>query len=167
VHLTAASFPLNHNVWKVINDKHNRGGHAPDPDFGVFFGHKCIGHKLERHSMMLTVQHLQDLWIGMGKLVIKDNWHAVALNIRHFSSLIPKYTECISSQVERQLNRINTEHPARDIEIAPHVAIIEPLTSSVTLPYQLHRLNLDFSRVHLYVRLEVNPFMKGLVTWQR
>ncbi len=73
VHLNATLFPFNHNAWKASNVKHNQGGHAPDPDFVVFFGRKCIGHKLERHSMALSVQYLPELWIGMGKLGTKDN----------------------------------------------------------------------------------------------
>jgi hypothetical protein len=58
---------LSKSVWKAINDTHNRRGPAPDPEFAVFFGRKILGNKVDRPCMPTVVQHLQDLWLGMGK----------------------------------------------------------------------------------------------------
>jgi hypothetical protein len=81
--LSSALFPLSKSVWKAINDKHNRRGPAPDPEFAAFFGRKILGHKADRPCMPTVVQHLQDLWLGMGKtLKYGVNWLAVSLKIQ-------------------------------------------------------------------------------------
>jgi len=54
-HLSYALFPLSEKVWIANNEKHNRGGAAPDPEFGVFFGRKFLGHKLHKPDLAVTV----------------------------------------------------------------------------------------------------------------
>ncbi len=166
-HLTYAWFPLSEKVWIAINEKHNRGGAAPDPDFGVFFGRKVLGHKLDKPDLAVTVRHLQELWIGMGQTLTKGNWHDVSLPIKHLSLLIQKYAERTCSQAERQSGLISKEQPARNVETASHVSTFDPPPISATLSVELCRLNMDLENIALYVRLEVNFYMKGLVSWQR
>jgi hypothetical protein len=72
-HLTSALFPLSLGVWKQLNDAHNRGGAAPYPKFGAFCGRKVMGHKKDKPCTINVVQHLQELWIGMGKLLETEN----------------------------------------------------------------------------------------------
>jgi hypothetical protein len=115
-HLTYALFPLSQKVWISINEKNNRGEAAPNSELGVFFGRKILGHKSDKPDMALTVQHLQDLWIGMGDILAKCNWTSVSLPIKHLSILFQKYAQRTSSQAERQLSLINKERPARNVE---------------------------------------------------
>ena len=63
--LSSTLFALIKSVWKAINDKHNRRGHALDLEFAVFFGRKILGQKTDRPCMPVVVQHVQDLWLGM------------------------------------------------------------------------------------------------------
>jgi hypothetical protein len=65
--LTYTVFPLNQNVWTQLNDKHNRRCEPPHLEFAVFFGRKVKGHRADRPCLISVVQHLQELWIGMGK----------------------------------------------------------------------------------------------------
>ncbi len=71
---TYAIFLLSHSVWKHLNDPINRHCAAPDQEFFVFFGRKVLGHKVDRPCLTLVVQHLQDVWIGMGNVLTKGNW---------------------------------------------------------------------------------------------
>ena len=48
--LTYALFPF---MWIAINDEHNRRGSALYPEFGVFYGRKILGHKLDIPEMVL------------------------------------------------------------------------------------------------------------------
>jgi len=82
-HLTYALFPLSSNHWKLLHDTHYRGGVAPDPKFGVFFGRKILGHKVNNPCLPSVVQHLQDLWFGMGTILKKENWPVVSPKIKH------------------------------------------------------------------------------------
>ena len=112
--LFMALFPLSKSVWKGINDKHDRAWPAPDPEFGVFFGRKIFGHKADKPCMPTVVQHLQDLWFGMGNTLKHGvNWPVVSLKIKLLSELIQKYAQRIDDQVERQTRLISNEVPAR------------------------------------------------------
>ncbi len=83
--------------------------------------------------MLTVVQHLQDLWLGMEKtLKLGVNWPAVSLKIELFPELIQKYAQRIESQAERQMRLISTQVPARTVETASNVCIIEPLRMSAT-----------------------------------
>jgi hypothetical protein len=74
-HFTSALFPLSQSVWKHLNDPHDRRRAAPDPEFFVFFGRKVMGHKADRPCLIIVVKHLQEVWIGMGKVLTKGiNW---------------------------------------------------------------------------------------------
>jgi len=57
-HLTYVVFPLSHSVWKALNDKHNRRGEAPNPEFSVFFGRKILGHKADKPCFTTVVRYL-------------------------------------------------------------------------------------------------------------
>ena len=166
-HLTYAIFPLSRNVWKSLNDKHNRGGEAPSPEFEIFFGRKCLGHKADRPCMTTVVQHLHDLWIGMGTVLKKGNWPEFSIKIKHLSHLIQKYAQRITSQAERQMNLISTAQPARTIETASNVAVIEPLPFHANLNHNLYNLNMALMDQDVYVRIDVNKFMKTFLVWQR
>ena len=117
--------------------------------------------------MTTMVQHLQELWFGMGKIVTEENWPDVSAKIKHLSLLIQNYAHRISNQVVRQSKLYNTAQPARSVENASHVEIIEPLLLRLTLPNALLHLNTELMRINEYVRMEVNPFVEGPVTWQR
>jgi len=166
-HLSSALFPLGQNIWKALNDRHNRGGAAPDPKFSSFFGRKVLGHKADMPCMLTFVQHLQDLWIGFGKLTEKDNWPVVSLKIKHLSSLIQSYASRISSQAERQSNLANAEEPARSVETASFISIVDPLPHSATLPPSLILLNRKLQDLDVYVPMDAITFMDGFSGWQR
>jgi hypothetical protein len=89
-HITYAIFPLSLSNWTSINDKHNRGGAALDQEFKVFFGRRIIGRKAEKPSMTTTVQHLQELWFGMGKILTEENWPEVSAKIKKPLVIDPK-----------------------------------------------------------------------------
>ncbi len=72
-HFTSALFSLSQSVWKHLNDPHNRHCAAPNPEFFVFFGRKVMGHKADRPCLITVVQDLQEVWIGMGKVLTKGN----------------------------------------------------------------------------------------------
>ena len=96
-----------------------------------FFGRKVFGHKLDKPDLKVTVRHLQELWIRMGQILTKGNWHDVSLPIKHLSLLIQKYAELMCSQAERQLGLINKEQPARNVETTSHVSTFDPLPIGV------------------------------------
>jgi phage baseplate assembly protein gpV len=48
------------------------------------------------------VQHLQDLWIGMGKVIDNENLSVVSPKIKNLSNLVQAYARRTSSQVEWQ-----------------------------------------------------------------
>jgi hypothetical protein len=81
-HLTYALFPLFESVWKALHGIHNGSGPDPNPEFGVFFGRRSLSHRADKVCMLTTVQHLQELWIGMGKVVTRVNWPDVSLKIK-------------------------------------------------------------------------------------
>jgi hypothetical protein len=167
-HFTYAIFPLTHSIWKAINDKHNRARAAPDHAFKDWFGRKVIGHKSSKQPCLSpTVHHLQELWIGMGKVLTKGNWPEVSLKIKHLSMLIQKYVERITSQAARQLVLHNSEQPARNVETASNVIVIMPLPLRAVLPPELYQLNIKLLDMSVYVRLDVNSYMEGLIAWQR
>jgi hypothetical protein len=166
-HLTYALFPLSSNHWKSLHDTHNRGGAAPDPEFGVFFGRKILGHKVYNPCLPSVVQHLQDMWFGMGIILKKGNWPVVSLKIKHLLTLIQKYAERTCSQTERQKRLFNTELHARNIENSTHVCIFEPLLIRLVLPPDPLHLNTNILKLVFYVRMEVNNYMEGRVAWQR
>ena len=91
-HLTSAPFSLSHKVWQALHDTHNiRGGAAPSPEFSVFFGRKVIGHEADKLDVMYVVQHVQDMWIGMGNVLTNGIRHAVLAKIKHLITIIQKY----------------------------------------------------------------------------
>ncbi len=87
-HLTSALFSLSISIWKQLNDAHNRGGAAPDPEFGAFSGRKIMGHKKDKSCLISVVQHLQELWIGMGKILETKKWPHVSRKLKSLSHLI-------------------------------------------------------------------------------
>jgi hypothetical protein len=118
--------------------------------------------------MLTVVQHLQDLWIGFGKLTEKDNWPVVSLKIKHLSSRIQSYASRISSHAERQSNLTNVEEHARNVETAPFISIVEPLPHSATLPpINLIPLNRKLQDLDVYVPMDAITFMDGFSGWQR
>ena len=166
-HLTYALFSLSSNHWKSLHDTHNRGGAAPDLEFGVFFGRKILGQKFYIPCLPSVVQHVQDPWFGMGTILKKGNSPVVSLNIKHLSTLIQKYAERTCNQTERRKRLFNTELHARNIKNSTRVSIIEPLLLRLTLsPDHLH-LNINILKLDFYVRMEVNNYIEGRVTWQR
>jgi len=151
--LSYAILPLSQNVWQSLNDKHNQGGQAPCSGFGIFFGRKVLGHKADRPCMTTMVKHLQELWIGMEKKLKKENWPEVSSKIKHLSDLIMKYANIITSQADRHIDLINNEQPARTLETASNVAVIEPLPLSATLSCHLLTLNMTIMDQEVYVRI--------------
>jgi hypothetical protein len=166
-HLTYALFPLSHAVWRALNDKHNRGGPTPDPEFVVFFGRKILGHKADKPSVTTIVQHLQNLWIGMGIVKIKGTWPSIFLKITNLSLQIQKYYQRFYSQAERQLNLISSAQPARTLENASNVANIEPLPLSKNMCDHLITMNIAMMDKDVYIRMYLNPFVDGFLRWQR
>ena len=153
-------FPLSSDVWKTPNDSRNLRGAALDPEFGVFFGIKTLHHKGDRPCLNSAVQHLKDLWFGMGRILKKGNWPEVSLKIKHLSTLIQKYGERICSQTERQMRLFNTEQAARNVENSAHLSIIESLLHRLALSSELlHLLNINIVNNGFYVRIEVNNYM--------
>jgi hypothetical protein len=87
------------------------------------------------------------------------------LNI--MSNLIQAYARQTSSQAERQLNLISQEEPARNVEMASNVVIVEILPLNTILPSNLRTLNRELQDRHVYMPMDVNTFMKGFSGWQR
>ena len=108
-------------------------------------------------------------WIGfMGKEIIKkESWLVVSLKTKHLSTMIQKYAQRISSQVECLLILINKEEPTRTVETASRVQVIERLFVSALFPRQLYLISLKLLEMDVYVPLDVNTLMESLVTWQR
>ncbi len=46
--LSETLFPLSSNVWRALNDKHNRGGAAPEQEFSGYFGKMVYSKKADR-----------------------------------------------------------------------------------------------------------------------
>jgi hypothetical protein len=111
--------------------------------------------------MLTLVQHFQDLWIGMGRFIDKDNWSIVSPMLKNMSNLIQAYVWRTSTKVERQLNLISQEIPARNVEKALNVAIVEILPLNATLHSNLCTLNTELRDRDVYVPMDVNAFMKG------
>ncbi len=103
----------------------------------------------------------------MGKVLTKGNWPEVSLKIKHLSMLIQKYVERITSQAARELVLNNPEQPARSVDTASNVSVIMPLPLRVVLPPALYHMNIKLLDMSVYVRLDVNSYMEGLVAWQR
>jgi len=140
-HFTYALFPLTRSAWRQLNDPHNRHCAAPDPEFFVFFGRKVMGHKADLPCLVTVVQHLQDVWIGMGKVITKGNWPVVSPKLKNLANSIQKYAQRISNQAERQMQLINRDEPARTVETASNVSVIEALPLYSFLPSSLYHLN--------------------------
>ena len=56
--LSAIFFPLSCKVWQALNDKHNRGGVAPEQEFDAFFGSKVYCKKADRPNYSLLLEHI-------------------------------------------------------------------------------------------------------------
>jgi hypothetical protein len=168
-HLSTSLFPLGLNVWNSLtNDRHNRVGPAPDPEFSVFFGRKALGHKADRPCFLTVVQNLQELWFGMGYLLEKDdNWKLFSPKLKTLSNAIQGYAKRVSSQAERQLNLITLDEPVRNVQTASNVAVVEVLPFHGVLPTNMRVLNKELQDNEVYVPMDVNPFMAGLSKWQR
>jgi hypothetical protein len=117
--------------------------------------------------MTTTLQHLPELWFGMGKILTEENWPEVSAKIKQLSLLIQNYAHRISSHAVRQSRLYITAEPARRVKNASHVEIINPLLLRLTLSDALFHLNTKLLHVDEYVQMKVNPFMEGFFTWQR
>ncbi len=126
-HLSTTLFPLGLNVWNSLtNDRHNRVGPAPDPEFSAFVGRKILGHKAHRPCFLTVVQNLQELWFGMVYLLEKDDdWKLLAPKLKTLSNAVQGYAKRVSSQAERQLNLITRDEPVRNVQTASNVADVE------------------------------------------
>ena len=82
--------------------------------------------------MLKMIQHLQDLCIGMGKFIDKENWSLVPPKLKNLSNIIQAYARRTSSRAERQLNLISQVEPARTVEKVSNVAIVEILPLNAT-----------------------------------
>jgi hypothetical protein len=102
----------------------------------------------------------------MGTILTEEKWPELTLKIKYLSSLIQNFAHRISSQAVRQAKLYSTKQSARSVDNATHVAIVEPLLLRLTLPRELFHLNTKLMHHDEYVRMEVNPFMEGLVAWQ-
>jgi hypothetical protein len=168
-HLTSALFPLElHFLNSLRNDRHNREDPAPYPEFGAFLGRKAHGHKAYRPCLLTVVQNLQEIWIGMGCLLAKDeNWIVFSPKLKILSNTIQGYAKRISSQAERQLSLVTLEEPARNMRTAFNVSVVEVLPFNVVLPANLRVINKELEDNKAYVRMDVNPLMEGFSKWQR
>ena len=61
---------------------------------------------------------------------------------------------------------INTEEPARTVETASHVQVVDSLPINRLIPRQLYPLNLKLLEMDVYVSIDVNTFIESLLTWQ-
>jgi hypothetical protein len=57
-------FPLSCDVWRALNDSHNRDEAAPGQDFCGFFGRRVYCKKKNRPNYAIVLQHIQEVWIG-------------------------------------------------------------------------------------------------------
>jgi hypothetical protein len=126
-----------------------------------------MGHKDDKPDVTYVVQHLKGLWIGMGNVLTNGNWPAVSVKIKHLGTIIQKYFQRTSSQAERQMNLINLVEPARNVENASNVTLVESLRFQATLHEHMRPLNSRLIVVEIYLRVDVNPFMDSLNEWQR
>lgn len=165
--LTTALFPLGNNVWRAINDPHNRGGPAPDPVFAGFFGRKILGHKTSRPNLQRTVEHLQELFIGAGSWLKKGRWPFVSLKIKALSTLIFKYHERTSDQAVRQSKMNTVAEPARTEEAGSSVHQIEALKDHTVMSKSLKNLCHAVMNMDVYEPLDVQSLMKGLTKYKR
>jgi hypothetical protein len=85
---SAAIFPLSSKIWIALNDKHNRGGAAPEVEFSAFWGRKTLGKKADNPNCTSTLEHLHEIWIGMNSIVKKGTWHVVACSLSTCFSLL-------------------------------------------------------------------------------
>jgi hypothetical protein len=168
-HLTSALFPLGRNIWtSLVNDRHNRVGPAPDQVFEAFFGRKVLGHRADRPCLLTVAQNLQELWIGMGSLLEKDeNWIVFSPKLKILANAIQAYVKRVSSQADRQLSLISLDEPARNVQTASNVTMVEVLPFHLVLPANLRVLNKELQDSEVYVRMDVNPFMDTFSKWQR
>ena len=165
--LSAIIFPLSNNVWRALNDKHNRGGVAPEQEFAAFFGRRVYSKKVDRPNYGLVLQHLQELWIGTNAVVKKGNWPAVACKLKHLLLLIEKYCKRVLGQGERQAILNQREDPARTAENASNVATIEALPGSKVTHEDLRSICNDLIVKDLYSLLDANIYMEGMNKWKR
>jgi hypothetical protein len=103
----------------------------------------------------------------MSLVLTEGSWPKVSLKIKHLSHLIQKCAERLSSQAQRRMELINFEQPARDLNAASNVTMVESLLLHTSLPHQLFSINTSLLDPDLYVRLDVNPCMEFFVGWQR
>jgi len=73
----------------------------------------------------------------------------------------------VSCQADRQLNFTAQYEPARNVQTASNVPVIEVLPFHVVLPANLRVFNKELQDRDIYVRMDVNPFMEGFSEWQR
>jgi len=165
--IAAAIFPLSSKVWHALNDSHNRGGAATEPEFSDFFGRRVYSKKLDRPNYPLILQHLQEVWIGTNVIIKKGNWPLVACKLKHLFLLIEKYVKRIISQGERQNEMEHNKEPARTTEVASNVTTIEALPASRALSTTLESISNDLVYAELYSVIDTNAYMKGVSKWQR
>jgi hypothetical protein len=165
--LATIIFPLSNNVWQALNDKHNRGGAAPEQEFAAFFGRRVYSKKVDRPNYGLVLRHLQEAWIGTHAIVKKGNWPVVACKLKHLLMLIEKYCMRILGQGERQAILNQREEPARTAENASNVATIEALPWSKTMHDDLRSICNDLIIKDLYCLLDANSYMEGMSKHQR
>ncbi len=123
-----------------------------------------MGHKKDKPCMISVVQHLQELWIRMGKILETENWPDVSRKLKNLSHLFQAYAGRISSQADRQLNLFRTAVPARSVQTASNVTLVSPLQFQAKLPVVLVTLNLKLQALDVYVPVDVNSYMKGFET---
>jgi hypothetical protein len=160
-------FPLSVDVWRALNDSHNRGGAAPEQEFSGFFGRRVYCKKKDRPNYSNVLQHIQDVWMGTHAIVKKGNWPVVACKLKHLLFLITKYTKRIMGQGERQQALNRSEEPARTAEVASNVVTVEALPANKTMPENLARIRRDLTYADLYSLVDTSTYMDGMSKWQR
>jgi len=127
-----------------------------------------LGHKADRPCLLNVAQNLQKLWIGMGSLLEKnENWIVFSTKLKVLVNAIQGYVKRVSRQVESQLSLITLNEPARNVETAFYVILVEVMPFYLVLPANLLVLNKELQDNEVYVRMDVNPFMEGFSKWQR
>ena len=170
--LTAALFPLNLKVWKALNDPHNRGGPAPDPDLRQFFGRKVIGKKKEECNLLNSVERLQRLFNNSSPWVGFNNWPILAPKLQNLSLLVGKYYKRLHGQTERQNTLHATPSPARTADNAANVATYEQQKPGIRTSRTLFSLERKLMNQGTYSRtfdeqqsepvIELNDFTKDM-----
>ena len=138
--MSAIFFPLSQKLWIALNDKHNRGGAAPEPEFAAFFGRRVFCKKADRPNYGHVLQHLHEVWIGTHAIVKKGNWPFVALKLKHLFLSIEKYCKRIIGQGERPAILHQPGEPARTAENASNVTTIEALPGTNTMQEDLRSI---------------------------